>query len=381
MTPHCPVSHSAQALERLRSCITVSMPKANNFDLVRLLAALQVVVSHCAHHLGVGHRYSPLFSFTSLFPGVPIFFFISGFLISRSYENNPVIGEFALNRILRIYPALIVCFAVSLALVAMSGYFSHQAVPPLEALLWSVGQLSFVQFYNPEFMRHFGVGVLNGSMWTITVELQFYVLIPLLYALLHLLKPPGKQQSRALLGAVLVFVVANLAYSAAAAHYAHALWYRLAGVSFIPWFYMFLIGVVFQRHFEMLHAWLGGRFVPMLIVYILLAWGCGGVLGWSLGNDLNPILSTALCALTFAAAFSGTGLADKLLSRNDLSYGVYIYHMPMVNFLLAIGLGGATRSFLVAIAATLLLSYGSWRVVEKPALRFKQHALYQHEKA
>jgi peptidoglycan/LPS O-acetylase OafA/YrhL len=357
------------------------MPKANNFDLIRLVAALQVVVNHCAHHFGIDHSHWPLFVFTSLFPGVPIFFFTSGFLISRSYENNPVLGEFALNRILRIYPALIVCFAVSLALVAISGYFARQEVPPLQALLWGVGQLSFIQFYNPEFMRDYGVGVLNGSMWTISVELQFYVLTPLLYASLRLLNPPDKRPGRALLGILIAFVAVNLAYSAGAARYADADWYKLVGVSFAPWFYLFLIGVVFQRHFEMFRAWLGSRFASLVLVYAVAAWVWRFILGWSLGNDVNPMLSAALCAVTFAAAFSGAGLADRLLHRNDLSYGAYIYHMPIVNFLIAIGLGSGTGSFLIAIAATLVLAYGSWRAVEKPALRFKRHALYQHDRA
>ncbi len=47
---------------------------------------------------------------------------------------------------------------------------------------WLAGQVSFLQFFNPEQFRGFGIGVANGALWTITVELQFYVFIPLLYA-------------------------------------------------------------------------------------------------------------------------------------------------------------------------------------------------------
>lgn len=40
--------------------------------------------------------------------------------------------------------------------------------------------MSFVQFYNPDWLRGFGTGVLNGSLWSIPVELQYYVLLPFL---------------------------------------------------------------------------------------------------------------------------------------------------------------------------------------------------------
>ena len=89
------------------------MPKTNNFDLIRLAAALQVALTHALGDMGSGERLWLLRLFTELFPGVPIFFFISGFLISKSFEKNPVLREYALNRCLRIYPALVVCFALS----------------------------------------------------------------------------------------------------------------------------------------------------------------------------------------------------------------------------------------------------------------------------
>mgnify|MGYP001238677287 CR=1 FL=1 len=54
----------------------------NNFDLLRLFAALQVALEHSSVHLQ--HSYAIL-DMLALFPGVPIFFFLSGYLIFGSY--------------------------------------------------------------------------------------------------------------------------------------------------------------------------------------------------------------------------------------------------------------------------------------------------------
>jgi peptidoglycan/LPS O-acetylase OafA/YrhL len=355
-----------------------NIPKANNFDLLRLVAALQVALNHSAQHLQANSRAGALFEVSSLFPGVPIFFFISGFLISRAFENNSVVSEFALNRILRIYPALICCLLISLLMVWMTGYFSSVHVPVSGLFTWLLAQVSIGQFYNPDFLRGYGVGVLNGSVWTITVELQFYLLVPVLYALLALDHASPVHSNRRLLLLAGVFLLANQTYVLGAPRHADDLWYKLAGVTFLPWFYMFLVGVLAQRNFRVLHSRLAGRFLLVLIAYCALAWPLSSIFGWSLGNNLNPLFFGALALLTFAAAFSRAGLSDSLLHRNDISYGVYLYHMPVVNLLLALGLAGTSGSLALALGATALLALLSWFIVEKPALRLKRHALYSH---
>ncbi len=86
----------------------------NNFDLIRLFAATQVAISHITSHLGIKNQF---LSLLDLFPGIPIFFFISGYLICGSYEqsmrstNTNV--NFFIKRFLRFYPALWLCFAIS----------------------------------------------------------------------------------------------------------------------------------------------------------------------------------------------------------------------------------------------------------------------------
>ena len=357
------------------------MPKTNNFDLIRLAAALQVALIHAVADLRIATPNWHLRAIADLFPGVPIFFFISGFLISKSFEKNSVLREYALNRFLRIYPGLAVCFLLSLLSVWLTGYFARINVSSAAFLLWATAQLSVAQFYNPEFMRHYGLGVLNGSTWTIAVELQFYVLVPLMYCVMRWQGLSRRRFNLILVCLILGFMIVNQAYLYAAAFHSRPLWYKLAGVSFAPWFYMFLIGVLFQRNFERVQRRLAGRFIPLLIAYCALGLAASGFLGWGFGNSLNPVLFIALSMVTFAAAFSANTLSDRLLHRNDLSYGVYIYHGPVINLLLATGLEAGWIGFAIAIASTLGLSYASWHLVEKPALSLKRHPLYQHRSA
>jgi peptidoglycan/LPS O-acetylase OafA/YrhL len=158
-----------------------------------------------------------------------------------------------------------VCFLVSLASVWFTGYFTRVHFSPGEMLLWAGAQLSIAQFYNPQFMRDYGVGVLDGSTWTITVELQFYVLVPLLYGLLRWQRL-SRRRFNLILGALIFgFMLVNQGFMHAAAFHSRPFWYKLAGVSFAPWFYMFLSRRSLSEEFRSAaNGWLAGRFLPVL---------------------------------------------------------------------------------------------------------------------
>ena len=173
--------------------------RPNNFDLLRILAAAQVVISHAAFHLHANLPHS-LSGFIEKFPGVPVFFVISGFLISASYEKTKSLKTYFTNRALRIFPALWICLAFSILTVLVFGkvnFIQWKVIP------WLFAQLSFLQFYNPDFLRSFGTGVLNGSLWTISVELEFYILLPLLYFFFR------AEKSRTMAFIILFFVTLN----------------------------------------------------------------------------------------------------------------------------------------------------------------------------
>jgi peptidoglycan/LPS O-acetylase OafA/YrhL len=307
-----------------------------------------------------------------VFPGVPIFFFLSGFLISRTYERNPNLSDYSRNRILRLYPGLLACFLVSITLVTATGYFSSNPPPLPRFFAWTVAQLTALQFYNPEFLRAYGCGVLNGSLWTISVELQFYFLTPIIC---NLIKPNSKGSNSKLFVTIALFAFLNLTYSNYAASRENNLAIKILGISFAPWFYMFLAGMLAQRNFDLAHRLLNGKAAKVTVAYILLSFFLTYFTLSPNGNKISPILFTPLAAAVFSLAYTNPTLSRRLIGHNDISYGTYIYHMPIINFLIETNAMPPTQSATLAIVATACAAFASWRLIEKPCLNKKRNAL------
>jgi peptidoglycan/LPS O-acetylase OafA/YrhL len=321
-------------------CYYPAVDRRNNFDLLRILAALQVAIIHGVLHLNI--EPNALTSVIQIFPGVPIFFVISGYLVSASFERSDLRAYF-IKRALRIYPGLWACLAVSMASVYLISGIDFTA-------LWVLAQLTIVQFYNPDYLREYGVGVLNGSLWTIPVELQFYLCLPVLYWLLR--------SNKSLLVAIILGVIANQVFVWFAWR-SDALLVKLANVSLAPFLYMFLIGVILQRNTGVVRKLLAGKLHIWIAIYLAqsgLLWSLGFNVG---GNLINPVSETILAMLVVSAAYS-----RPIHLPADLSYGLYLYHMPVANAMLELGYS----SLLTMLAISIGLAWLSWVIVERPAL-------------
>ena len=243
----------------------------NNLDLIRLLAAFQVVFGHSISHLDMNTSIvNFLNSWVGIFPGVPIFFVISGFLIVSSYQKSPSYFEYIRNRFLRLYPGLWLCFLITLLIVMVFGFFT--AANLKQIILWSLCQLSFFQFYNPEFLRGFGVGVINGSLWTITVELQFYLIAPVLAYLL-------KKRIHFFIFLFLLMLIVNIISGflpvADVPDHKYAfvqLIHRLYNVSFVPYLYFFMLGALIKWYWRQLSFLFEGRVAIWLFGYLAICY-------------------------------------------------------------------------------------------------------------
>lgn len=348
--------------------------RVNNFDLIRLLAALQVVTAHTMTALQLHGVNATFFNLgIRLFPGVPIFFVVSGFLISKSFERSHSLYDYYRNRCLRIFPALWICLLASVAVILMAGVATLSPITSADWLGWWFAQMSLYQQYDPGFMRPRGIGWLNGSLWTIPIELEFYIILPILYGALRLRKRSGD-------AALICLIVASLAIHFRYSHPAlfpgtpaHDFWVE----TLVPYLWIFGVGVLMQRHWARVRRWLAGRAHWWLLGYVLLC-VIAKRLHLSVGSaDINPLFLLPLAALVLSCAVSWPASSERLLRHMDVSYGTYIYHALVLNVLLLLGVEGDFLSATVAIAISFALGALSWWCVEQPFLRRKRESLRQ----
>ena len=79
-------------------------------------------------------------------------------------------------------------------------------------------------------------------------------------------------------------------------------------------------------------------------------------------------------SLTVSAAFTSQSISHRVLRGNDVSYGVYIYHGPILNVLLVLGIRSAV-GMTIFFAATIAAACLSWLLVERPALKLKRYSI------
>ena len=94
------------------------------------------------------------------------------------------------------------------------------------------------------------------------------------------------------------------------------------------------------------------------------------------GTLVNPVQAVMLAMLITAFAYTKTDLSDRLLHNNDISYGIYLYHLIVINVFIEVGLIGNTFYLVCMILTSAVIAFISWRMIEKPALALKKYTLH-----
>lgn len=324
----------------------------NNFNLLRMLAAIGVLISHAYPiSLGPGAE-EPLalalrgWSLGSLC--VMIFFAISGFFIARSFATKASVSDFLRARALRLFPALIVVLAltvlacaglsqvpVDVYLAATPGYVLRNLT-----LVFPHYDLPGVFVANP-----YGPAI-NGSLWTLNYEVLCYLGV-VFCGLLGLLVRPR------LFG--LACVSLCVAWAVTEASDLHP---RLAALA--------KLALPFAAGMSL---WVYREKIPLSPWHAAF----GGVIAaasWSTPL-FHPLLILAVSYAIFVLGYARLPRLQIYNRLGDYSYGTYLYAFPVQQFLAWAGLTWPLWNMACALPITLVLAALSWHLIEAPALRWK----------
>jgi peptidoglycan/LPS O-acetylase OafA/YrhL len=345
-------------------------PKRNSLNFLRLVLAFCVVYSHASELGWFGFRDVSVNGTTLGTIAVYGFFGISGYLIAGSASRNGV-GRYLWQRFLRIFPAFWVCLVVTafaFGAIALAknplphcGYLCYLKLRPGPfSYIYSNGLLKLNQLNvaNPKLF------LANGSLWTLFFEF-------LCYLLLAALSFVGVLQHRAWVALIAAGIFCALLITTLDPSLESMF---NGGSSYIPMNFMvlslaFLSGTLIYLYRERVpdSVLLAGVCVVAFVATLHLP---------TEGHDwtLNPS-KFGVFLLAYPMLWLGAHLPCYWIgSKNDYSYGVYIYAYPLTQLLVSLGADrfGFWPFMGLTASVTLAFAVASWWLIEKHALRLKK---------
>lgn len=331
--------------------------RSNFFGLIRLFAAALVILEHSFALMGLEFPIKAMSTFPPGPIGVMIFFSLSGYLVARSWANDPHLGRFLYRRTLRIFPAVIVCTLFTIAIMGI--FFSNLS---LGAFLQHEVTKSFlsncilyIKFYLPGvFENNPYPGAVNGSLWTLPVEFSCYVILGLTMLIV-------KTRYSVVILAIVFWATSINQF------YFELFWTQWVSDSFVLYAsdlrYVFKFGAYF-----FFGACIGFFKLERFLNWIVIAVAATLLIAlkqFAYAPILLPIIIIGLGIRKVTKPFHWT-------TQTDYSYGIYIYAFPVQQALANLNpLMSWEIYFWLTVLVTTALAALSWHLIEKPALSLK----------
>lgn len=345
-------------------------PALNSFNAVRLIAASQVLLVHIVVRMDL--EYGLWFRFLQHFPGVPLFFALSGFLVLHSYLSRPSMGSFVRARAFRIYPALIVNIFVLEVLFAIGGGVLWERFSPLTFLAYEFIYLltasrEFAALLIGETKVLTGTGFFplypSNVLWTLTVEISFYI------AMLAL--SPLAALSRWLATLVFLGLALTSLFFAFQFHGSAGpgSWLYYVRLTFVPYFWMFAIGMIARLWVDQIcKVWPWLFFGIIVTLCATIADFGTSTPEWNRTPTFVGVFKVFLvCSMALLVGLSGY-LRNEWMARNDISYGLYLWHMLPITTVVALGWQNSFLAMAGCAALAYFAGWLSWNHVEAPAM-------------
>ncbi|MBV7260600.1 acyltransferase [Photobacterium sp. WH24] len=324
----------------------------NNFDFLRIALAVTVFYMH----MGILADIDLL----SYLPGefsVKCFFVISGYLIVKSFIRNPEIFSYYRSRFFRIYPLYFIVVSVCFVFGYLNYSQSFEAYMNGGAEKYLLSNYIFANFLAstlPGLFENNAMAVVNGSLWTIKVEVMFYISVPIIYGYLN-----KYLQERILTCVIAVFSL--LSYYVIG-HLVETYGLNASLNNQLPSLMLFFMVGAFFNFYNF--SFLNKSHLLFIIPLLFLM------------DDFYLLYSLLVGSFVYIVAF----VIKPIVIRKeigDISYGIYLWHFPVIQVVIMYGLfDNLYVGFAIASISVFSLSLFSWHFIESKLIKkSKKHVM------
>lgn len=350
-----------------KNFIQQNIRTSNNFDFIRLFAAILVIITH-SYTLKGSNDVDVLFKLTSgsiqfSHLGVAIFFVISGYLITQSSISSPSWKSYFWKRILRLLPGLFVVLSLCVFVLGpifttlpIKNYFANGET---SKFMLSV----FIYFKNyslPGVFENNPVDAVNGSLWTLAYEFTLYVFV-MIAGQIGLVK---RRNILLLIWVLFLGIRIFLGNRYFWFSYASPYTFGLNIKYLFEWSFYFLSGILFFHYRD--RKIIDFRIIVCLfLTYTIFAL-------WKQTEILNILNYLLIPFLIMYFSFLPSKVS-KLAKFGDFSYGIYIYAFPVQQTLIYVNNNRISVVTLILLSVLITLPFAvlSWHFIEKKALKLK----------
>lgn len=333
--------------------------KSNNFQLLRFVAAVLVIISH-AFSLSTGSsnkEWLMMLTKGQITLGgmaVSVFFCMGGYLIAKSILRVQNGLSFFKARILKIFPSLIIVvifttffFGPLITICDMKEYFFDSRVYKylLNIILIPQHNLPGV------FTNNISVSTVNGSLWTLSVEFLCYVACYLMWRLGLLEKEKCKWS---------IPIVALGTAGVCGVISCLKLEILLEAIRPSVLFYIGVLAFVYRNEIKLTKL----RVVVNILLFVVFC----------TFNMANVGMLLCFPYLLFYVCFAMKQVSDKVGRLGNMSYGIYLCAFPIQQFVVAYN-GGEMSPYLniaISIPITIVGGYLLYKGIELPIIQWEK---------
>ena len=257
-------------------------------------------------------------SLDKLFMAVCGFFIISGFWITKSFLSSKNLKTFFFKRAKKILPMYyfsVIGFSILCVLFSSLNAKEYFSSPEYWKYIFWNG--IFLNFMHPSLPSCFSTDAVNGALWTIKVEIGFYIILPLLMWIYEKLKTSTKQN---IFFAVLY--VLSVAYNLILQKYATKLHLPAQLAHQLPGFISFFVaGMWIFLNYDLFDKIKNYLVVPSVLIYFA-----------HYATKTEILFPAALAVIIVWSAVQFTAFS-KIGKEIDFSWGIYLFHFPTMQIL------------------------------------------------